>query len=92
LALVLRAGFAAGWDFGAGLRAAEAAAFFAGLAAALAAGFALFLVGALRAGDADLPAAFLAGAARLAGDLVTGLSSVGLYTPARLPEAAASGI
>jgi hypothetical protein len=85
-----------GAAFGVGLRGA-ATGFFAVLLAALATGLALFLAlflagGALREAEAALPAAFFAGAARLAEDLVTGLSSIGLYTPARMPEAAASGI
>jgi hypothetical protein len=51
----------------------------------LATGLAGFFAGALREAAVALPADFLAGAARLAGDLVTVVSSIGLYT--RCPSA-----
>jgi hypothetical protein len=57
----------------------------AGFFAAFATGLAGFFAGALRGAAVALPANFLAGAARLAGDLVTEISSIGLYT--RCPSA-----
>jgi hypothetical protein len=74
LALALTAGFLTG------LAALLAAGFVVGFFAVFAAGWAGFLAATLRGAAAALPADFFAGAERLAGDLVTDFSSIGLYT------------